>query len=79
VVPQYGARPLKRVIQNKILNQIASLIVSKGIMKGGVVSVSVKKSSDKVQDGDELVFDVKKGRHGAIIEASMLDTKVGVE
>ncbi|MFA6405389.1 MAG: AAA family ATPase, partial [Candidatus Paceibacterota bacterium] len=60
--PQYGARPLKRVIQNKILNPIASLIITKGIMRGGLVSVSVK-------NGD-LVFDIKKGRHGAIIEAS---------
>lgn len=64
--PQYGARPLKRVIQNKILNQIASLIISKGIMKGGLIMISVK--------GSELVFDVKKGRRGAIIEASLLDT-----
>jgi ATP-dependent Clp protease ATP-binding subunit ClpC len=64
--PQYGARPLKRVIQNKILNPIASLIISKGILKGGTVSVSVK--------DNDLVFDIKKGRRGAIIEASMLDT-----
>ncbi len=64
--PQYGARPLKRVIQNKILNTIASLIISKGIMKGGIVSVSVK--------DNDLVFDIKKGRRGAIIEASILDT-----
>jgi ATP-dependent Clp protease ATP-binding subunit ClpA len=64
--PQYGARPLKRVIQNKILNKVASLIISKNIMKGGVVSVSV---SD-----NELAFDVKKGKRGAIIESSILDT-----
>ncbi len=69
--PQYGARPLKRLIQNKILNPIASLIISKGIMKGGLVSVSVK-------NGD-LVFDVKKGRKGAIIEASILNTPTQVE
>jgi len=70
--PQYGARPLKRVIQNKILNQVASLIISKGIMKGGTVSISVKKSSSA--DGTkELVFDIKKGRRGAIIESSILD------
>ena len=64
--PQYGARPLKRVIQNKILNQVASLIIGKGIMKGGIVAISVK--------NNELVFDIKKGRRGALIEASMLDT-----
>jgi ATP-dependent Clp protease ATP-binding subunit ClpC len=63
--PQYGARPLKRLIQNKILNQVASLIISKAIMKGGIVSVSVK--------SNELVFDIKKGRKGAILESSVLD------
>src|SRR3989338_2545869 len=64
--PKYGARPLKRLIQNKILNQVASFIISKGILKGGTVSVSVK--------NNDLVFDIKKGRRGAIIESSMLDT-----
>ena len=64
--PQYGARPLKRVIQNKILNQVASFIISKKILKKGVVSISVKEG--------EFVFDIKKGRGGAIIEASILDT-----
>lgn len=74
--PQYGARPLKRLIQNKILNPIASLIIGKGIMKGGIVSVDVKKNALKEE---ELSFDIKKGRRGAIIEASLLDTPVGVE
>jgi len=63
--PQYGARPLKRVIQNKILNPIASLIISKSILKGGVVYISVK--------NNELAFEIKKGRRGSIIEASILD------
>lgn len=64
--PQYGARPLKRVIQNKILNPIASLIISKQIMRGGIVSVDVK--------DNDLVFEFKKGKRGAIIEASILDS-----
>lgn len=63
--PQYGARPLKRVIQNKILNPVASYIISKGIMKGGTVLVSVK--------NNDLVFEIKKGRRGSIIEASILE------
>jgi ATP-dependent Clp protease ATP-binding subunit ClpB len=71
--PQYGARPLKRVIQNKILNQVASLIISKGILKGGIVSISVKNNLAAGEAGD-LVFDIKKGRRGAIIKASILDT-----
>ncbi len=50
--PQYGARPLKRAIQDKILTPIASLMVDQGIMEGGSVAVSVKNG--------ELAFDVKK-------------------
>jgi len=38
----YGARPLKRLIQNKILTPVASLMISRGVMEGGVVSVSMK-------------------------------------
>jgi ATP-dependent Clp protease ATP-binding subunit ClpB len=40
--PQYGARPLKRLIQDKILNPVASLMISHGVMAGGVVSVGLK-------------------------------------
>lgn len=64
--PQYGARPLRRLIQSKILNQVASLIISKGILKGGVVTVDVK--------NNEFVFDVKKGRKGSLIEDSLIQT-----
>ena len=70
--PQYGARPLKRVIQNKILNPIASLIISKGIMKGGIVSVSVKNNLP-ADEGGRVSFDIKRQK-GAIIEASILDS-----
>lgn len=40
--PQYGARPLKRLIQEKILNKIASLIISRGVMAGDSVYVDAK-------------------------------------
>lgn len=40
--PQYGARPLKRAIQDKILTPIASLMVGQGIMEGGTVTVTMK-------------------------------------
>ena len=52
--PQYGARPLKRLIQNKILTPIAQFMVSKGVMEGGTITVGMKKG--------EFTFDVKKGR-----------------
>jgi len=50
--PKFGARPLKRVIQSKILTPVASMMVGKGMLKGGTVKVSMKK--------DELAFEVNK-------------------
>ena len=50
--PQYGARPLKRLIQNKILTPVASLMISQGVTKDGTINVGIK--------GDEFTFDVKK-------------------
>ena len=50
--PQYGARPLKRLIQSKILTPVASFMVSQGVMEGGTVIVGMK--------GNEFVFDVKR-------------------
>jgi ATP-dependent Clp protease ATP-binding subunit ClpC len=52
--PKFGARPLRRVIQSKILTPIASMMVGEGMMQGGVVKVSMKK------DKDGLDFEVKK-------------------
>ncbi len=63
--PQYGARPLKRMIQNKILTPVASLIISKGLMKGGSVFVTMK-------DATEFSFDVKRGRRGSLIGENLI-------
>jgi len=52
--PHYGARPLNRLIQNKILNPVASYIIGNGVKKGDTVVVSVK-------DG-QLVIETKKGK-----------------
>ncbi len=68
--PQYGARPLKRLIQNKILTPIASLMVSKGIMKGGSITVDVK--------GGEYTFDVKKGKKGSFVSENLVSKKTTV-
>lgn len=40
--PQYGARPLKRAVQDHILTPVASLMVSQGVMEGGTVTVTLK-------------------------------------
>jgi len=40
--PEYGARPLKRLIQNQILNPVAQFIIGRRIEGGGLVTVSLK-------------------------------------
>ncbi len=50
--PQYGARPLRRTIQDRILTPLASLMVGQGVMEGGTVTVSIKNG--------EPFFEVKK-------------------
>ncbi len=52
--PHYGARPMKRLIQNKILTPVASMLVTNGVREGGVVAVSMRNG--------EVVFDVKRGK-----------------
>ena len=52
--PQYGARPLKRLIQEKILNPVASMMISNKVLSGGTVLVDVR-------EGD-FTFDIKKSK-----------------
>ncbi len=66
--PHYGARPLKRLIQNKILTPVASLIIGEGIERGGVVTVGIKGQGQNT----EFTFDVKKGRKGSILGSSII-------
>ncbi len=58
--PQYGARPLKRLIQTKILTPIANMMVSRGIMEGGTVKIDYDAKGGIDGKGD-FSFDVKKG------------------
>lgn len=50
--PHFGARPLNRLIQTKILNPVASAIISNGVGKGDTVKVDEK-------DGG-IVVEIKK-------------------
>ena len=50
--PQYGARPLKRLIQNQILTPVAGLMISESVTKGGSINVGLK--------GTGFTFEVKK-------------------
>ena len=52
--PHYGARPLNRIIQSKILNPVAAFIISNNIKKGDSVTVAMK--------NNELVIEMKKSR-----------------
>ncbi len=56
--PQYGARPLKRLIQNKILNPIAELIIGRRAESGCTINIAIKNG--------QYVFDVKKSRRSSI-------------
>jgi len=47
--PHYGARPLNRLIQNKILNPVATYIIGSGVKKGDTVVVSVKEGELSIQ------------------------------
>ncbi|MFQ5540823.1 MAG: ATP-dependent Clp protease ATP-binding subunit [Candidatus Paceibacteria bacterium] len=53
--PEYGARPLKRLIQSKILTPVASFMVERGVMEGGTVAVGLAPDKE-----DEFVFDIVK-------------------
>ncbi|MDP2655677.1 MAG: AAA family ATPase [bacterium] len=66
--PQYGARPLRRTIQDKILTPLASMMVEQGLMEGGTVTVSIK--------NDEPSFDVKKKRAPKTARASVKESVV---
>ncbi len=63
--PQYGARPLKRLIQTKILNPIASLMISQGISSGGTIIIGIK--------NNEFTFDVKKGKRNGNLVKEVID------
>ena len=58
--PQYGARPLKRLIQTKLLTPIASMMISRGVMDGGSVIADWSPTAGADGKGD-FTFDVRKG------------------
>lgn len=57
---QYGARPLKRLIQTKILTPIANMMVARGVLEGGSVAVDFKPNAG-IDGKGEFTFDVRKG------------------
>ncbi|MCL5781796.1 MAG: hypothetical protein M1459_00320 [Patescibacteria group bacterium] len=66
--PQYGARPLRRLIQNKILTPVAKLLIGREIAMGGTIEVGLV-------DG-EFTFDIKrkhKGESPIVMPAILLE------
>ncbi|MFA6258737.1 MAG: AAA family ATPase [Candidatus Paceibacterota bacterium] len=62
--PHYGARPINRIIQNKILNPVASCIISNGVtagdtvfvhLKNGEISIEAKKGNTRIKSKMRLV------------------------
>lgn len=47
--PEYGARPLKRLIQSKILNPVAQFIIGQRINGGGIVTVLLRNGEPVVE------------------------------
>jgi ATP-dependent Clp protease ATP-binding subunit ClpB len=52
--PHYGARPLNRLIQTKILNPVAERIIARTISEGDAVNVSM--------NGDEVIVNVQHNK-----------------
>jgi ATP-dependent Clp protease ATP-binding subunit ClpB len=61
--PQYGARPLKRLMQEKILNPVASMMISNKVLSGGTVLVDVK--------DNQFTFDIKKSKRSGRVSTVM--------
>ncbi|MFA6314881.1 MAG: AAA family ATPase [Candidatus Paceibacterota bacterium] len=54
--PQYGARPLKRLIQNMILNPVANMLIGQEVAKGGQIVVDYR--------NEKFTFEVRKKKRG---------------
>lgn len=46
--PQFGARPLKRVMQKKVLNELSKQILSAQINKEDIIELNINKNKDFV-------------------------------
>jgi ATP-dependent Clp protease ATP-binding subunit ClpA len=62
--PHYGARPLRRLIQDKILTKVASLMVSRGLAPRSLDSIPCSGTSSPIQSGTQ--FDIPRGCRSCI-------------
>jgi len=66
--PQYGARPLKRLIQNKVLTPVAKLLIGQNVKNGGGIAVTIN-------DG-QFYFDVRKTELSKTLRNSLKNTTI---
>jgi ATP-dependent Clp protease ATP-binding subunit ClpC len=71
--PQYGARPLKRMIQTAILTPIANMMVARGVLEGGAVKVDFNAKGGADGRG-EFTFDVRKGPERECLDSLVTKT-----
>ncbi len=66
---QFGARPLKRAIQNYLEDGLSELIVSAGLQPGDTVNVSVDKEKDElsIPRANKSPFDKKPSKCQPIV------------
>ena len=55
--PDYGARPLKRAIQQYLLNPMAKAIVAGGYQPGDTIRVDLQRDPDNPDDPGHMVFE----------------------
>jgi ATP-dependent Clp protease ATP-binding subunit ClpB len=60
--PTYGARPLRRTIQDTILTPLATLMVEQGLLEGATVAVAIKNGAP--------TFDVKRRPRRAAVKVA---------
>jgi len=74
--PEYGARPLKRLIQNKILNPVAEFIIGRKLDTGGTVEVTIKNGLPFIELKKSNRRSTKSHREKILqTEKSLLSTK----
>ena len=69
--PQYGARPLKRLIQNELLTPIANLMVDRGVFEGGEITVNMRDAEinfEVTEEGDATTLEEAVGQSAAEFE-----------
>ena len=52
--PQFGARPLKRVMQKRVLNELSKQILAGTINKEGIIEIDIDKNSNFIFNNREL-------------------------